>query len=56
MTMTQHNAGLTVIKKTNQHLHVEPRDVGEAFRPPAGDLKVAPTSHVPFEALQVVRR
>src|SRR3972149_5425033 len=27
-----------------------PRNVGEAFRPPAGDLKVAPTSHVPFEA------
>ena len=25
-------------------------NVGEAFRPPAGDLKVAPTSHVPFEA------
>src|SRR4030067_921587 len=28
----------------------DPRNVGEAFRPPAGDLKVAPTSHVPFEA------
>ena len=55
-TMTQHNAGLTVIGKTTQHLHVEPRDVGEAFRPPAGDLKVAPTSHVPFEAFPLVQR
>jgi len=27
-----------------------PRNVGEAFRPPAGDLKVAPTSFGPFEA------
>jgi hypothetical protein len=23
------------------------RNVGEAFRPSAGDLKVAPTSHIP---------
>ena len=36
----------------------QPRNIGEAFRPPAGDLKpalseaegVAPTSHIPFEA------
>ena len=42
--------GLTVIKKMNRHLHSNPRNVRETLRPPAGDLKVAPTSHVPFEA------
>ena len=33
-----------------------PRNVGEAFRPLAGDLKVAPTANVPFEPFAQLQR
>ena len=33
----------SLIEQANIYMSI-PRNVGEAFRPPAGDLKVAPTS------------